>query len=163
MIIALFAVDDTGGMGINGHMPWPHNKDDMQWFKKTTQGQIVVMGKKTWEAPDMPKPLPGRTNVLFTNNFIDNDDIEQIRGDVPEALTAIQKSNKKINVFVIGGPNLLVQAKPAIEKVFITRINGEYISDTVLNVPEFLEGFSLVDKKNLGSCFVEEYQKNETV
>ena len=163
MIIGLFAVDNTGGMGIDGHMPWPHNKDDMQWFKKTTQNQIVVMGRKTWEAPDMPKPLPGRTNVLFTNEFIERDDVEQIRGDVPEALKEIQKSNKKTNVFVIGGPNLLNQAKPVLEQLLITRIPGEYINDTSIDLAEFLNGFTLVTKTNLGTCFVEEYRKDETV
>lgn len=163
MIIGLFAVDNTGGMGIDGHMPWPHNKDDMQWFKKTTQNQIVVMGRKTWEAPDMPKPLPGRTNVLFTNEFIERDDIEQIRGDVSEALKEIQKSNKKTNVFVIGGPNLLNQAKPVLEQLLITRIPGEYINDTSIDLAEFLNGFTLVTKTNLGTCVVEEYRKDETV
>lgn len=163
MIIGLFAVDDVGSMGINGHMPWPHNKDDMQWFKKTTQNQIVAMGRTTWEAPDMPKPLPGRYNVLFTNTFIDRDDIEQIRGDVPEALKSVQKSNKKNHVFVIGGPNLLLQAKPVLEKLLVTRIPGEYMSDTKLNLAEFLTGYVLVTKTNLGTCTVEEYRKDETV
>lgn len=162
MIVALFAIDDAGGLGVDGHMPWPHNKDDMQWFKKTTQNQIVVMGRKTWESPDMPKPLPGRLNVLFTNNFIERDDIEQIRGDVSEALVSIQKSNKKLNVFVIGGANLLEQSKPVIEKMFITRIPGEFLSDTKINLDEFTKGFTLVNKVNLGTCIVEEYQ-HETV
>lgn len=162
MIIALFAVDDAGGLGVNGHMPWPHNKDDMQWFKKTTQNQIVVMGRKTWESPDMLKPLPGRLNVLFTNDFIERDDIEQVRGDVAEALISIQKSNKKLNVFVIGGANLLEQSKPVIEKMFITRIPGEFLSDTKIDLEKFTKGFTLVDKINLGTCVVEEYQ-HETV
>lgn len=162
MIAGLFAVDNKGGMGVNGHLPWPHNKDDMQWFKKTTQNQIVVMGRKTWDSPDMPSPLPGRVNVLFTNNFIDRDDVEQIRGDVCEALTSIQKSNKKLNLFVIGGPNLLEQSKPVLEKVYVTRIDGEYLNDTAINLEEFLKGFTLVNKINLGSCTVEEYN-NETV
>lgn len=162
MITGLFAVDNNGGMGVHGHMPWPHNKDDMQWFKKTTQNQIVVMGRKTWESPDMPSPLPGRVNVLFTNNFIDREDVEQIKGDVCEALVSIQKSNKKLNIFVIGGPNLLTQAKPVLEKIYLTRIEGEYLSDTSIDLNEFLNGFKLVDKINLGSCTVEEYQ-NETI
>ena len=158
MIIGLFAVDDTGSIGTDGRMPWPHNSDDMRWFKTTTQEQIVAMGKKTWESYDMPKPLPGRLNVLFTNNFIDNDCIEQIRGDIPEALVAIQKSNKKKNVYVIGGANILIQAKPVLEKLYITRIPGEYISDVKLDLSSFLENFKLVGKINLGSCFVEEYK-----
>ena len=162
MIAALFAVDEAGGMGWKGSMPWPHNPDDMKWFKITSQNQIVVMGKRTWDSPDMPKPLPGRANVVFTSNFFDNDEVEQIRGDVCEALKTIKKHNKKKNIFVIGGPNLLDQARPVLERAYITRIPGEYLSDVKLDVPKFLEGMRLHQTVNLGSCVVEEYH-NEAI
>jgi dihydrofolate reductase len=134
----------------------------MRWFKATTQEQIVVMGRKTWESSDMPSPLPGRLNVLFTNNFIERDDIEQIRGDVCEALISIKKSNKKKNVFVIGGPTLLLQSRPVLERVYVTRIKGEYLNDTQLNIDQFLSGMRLHQTVNLGSCTVEEYH-NEAI
>lgn len=162
MIAALFAVDDVGGMGHNGTLPWPNNTDDMKWFKSTTQNQIVVMGRKTWDSPDMPSPLPGRLNVLFTNNFIDRDDVEQIKGDVCDALLSIKKHYKRKNVFVIGGPTLLLQSKPVIEKVYLTRIKGEYLNDTNIDLVNFLEGMTLYQTINLGSCIVEEYH-NETI
>lgn len=162
MIAALFAVDDIGGMGWKGTLPWPHNKDDMKWFKTVTQNQIVVMGKKTWDSPDMPSPLPGRFNVLFTNKFIDRDDIEQIKGDVCEALRSLKQNNKRKNIFVIGGPNLLLQSKPVLDKIYVTKIQGEYLSDTQINLTEFLEGMQLYQTINLGSCSVEEYH-NETI
>ncbi len=162
MITALFAVDDVGGMGFKGQLSWPHNKDDMTWFKTQTQNQIVVMGRRTWDSPDMPKPLPGRLNVVFTNNFFDADDVEQVRGDVCEALRALKRHQKKKKIFVIGGPNLLLQSKPVLEKVFVTRIKGEFINDTYIDINEFLEGMTLVNTINLGSCIVEEYT-NETI
>lgn len=162
MIIAIFAVDDIGGMGFRGRLSWPSNKDDMSWFKKTTQDQIVVMGKRTWESPDMPKPLPGRFNVVVTNNFFDRDDIEQVRGDVCEALKALKTNNPSKKVFVIGGVDLLLQSKPVIDKIFLTRIKGEYIHDTFIDVESFLEGMKLENTINLGSCIVEEYS-NETI
>lgn len=157
MISALFAVDDAGGMGWKGNMPWPHNKDDMAWFKRTTQNQIVVMGKNTWNSPDMPTPLPGRINVVFTNNFFNVDEVEQIRGDVCEALSALKAHNKKTEIFVIGGANLLMQSKPVLERIFITRIPGEYLSDVSIDLNNFLDGFTLTNKTNLGTCVVEEY------
>ncbi len=158
MIVGLFAVDDKGNMGNDGGLPWPHNKDDMQWFKQTTQDQIVVMGRGTWNSIDMPKPLPGRLNVLVTNNFIDRPDIEQLRGDVCDALKSIQQSNKKKNIFVIGGPTILLQAKPVLERVLLTRIPGEYMADVSINIDEFLDGFNLLSSKNLGTCIIEEYE-----
>lgn len=157
MIAAIFAVDEAGGVGWKGSLPWPNNKDDLRWFKNTTQNQIVVMGRKTWESPDMPKPLPGRINVVFTNTFFDRDDIEQIRGDACEALTTIQGSHKKKDVYVIGGADLLLQSKPVLKKIYLTRIKGEYLSDTFVDIDKFLEGAVLTRTLNLGSCNVEEY------
>lgn len=157
MIAALFAVDSIGGMGWKGSMPWPSNKDDMKWFKTSTQNQIVVMGKKSWDSPDMPKPLPGRANIVFTNNFFECDSIEQVRGDVCEALLNIKRNNQKKNIFVIGGANLLLQSRPVLERAYITKIPGEYLSDVQIDVSSFLEGMTLFQKVNLGSCVVEEY------
>jgi dihydrofolate reductase len=162
MISAIFAVDEAGGLGWKGAIPWPHNKDDMRWFKTLTQGQIVVMGKRSWESPDMPKPLPGRHNVVFTNQFFDNDLIEQIKGDVCEALRSLERSNKKQQIFVIGGANLILQSKPILDRVFLTRIPGEYLSDVKLDVKGFLSGMRLENTINLGSCIVEEYH-NEAI
>jgi dihydrofolate reductase len=157
MIYAIFAVDENGGIGNQGTIPWPLNKEDMMWFKKTTQNQIVVMGRKSWESPDMPKPLPGRANVVFTNSFIDQENIKQIRGNVCEGLQYLENQYSDKEIYVIGGSNLLMQAKPVIKKAYITKIPGEYICDTFVDVEEFLKGFKLVRTFNLGSCKVEEY------
>ena len=159
MIIALFAVDENGGMGNQGNIPWPTVKEDMKWFKETTQGQVVAMGKKSWHSPDMPKPLPKRHNVVFTNEFMDREDIVQMSGDICEGLQHAQDLFPDNDIFVIGGANILKQAKPAIEKAFITRIPGEYICDTVLDMNDFLAGFNLVNSLDLGTCVVEMYER----
>jgi dihydrofolate reductase len=158
MIIALFAVDDIGGMGFHGSMPWPRNKEDMQWFKNTTQDHLVVMGRKTWDSEDMPSPLPGRINVLFTNEFIDRDDIVQLKGSVVDAVLHIQNENPDKHVFVIGGPTILMQAKPAIERVYLTRVPGEFLSDVNINLTEFLDQFALVNTHSLDTCKIEHYE-----
>lgn len=162
MIAALFAVDNAGGIGWQNNLPWPHNTDHMTWFKSTSQNHIVAMGRRTWDSCDFPTPFRGRGNVVFTTNFFDNDDIEQIKGNVCEALKSIDYYNKKRDVFVIGGANLLLQSKPVIEKAYITRIPGEFLSDVRLDVNQFLSGMHLHQTHNLGSCIVEEYH-NDTV
>jgi dihydrofolate reductase len=160
MIIALFAVDERGGMGNQGNIPWPTVKEDMKWFKETTQGQVVVMGKKSWLSPDMPKPLPKRHNVVFTNQFMnEHPDIDQIGGDVCEGLKRVEALYPDNDIFVIGGANLLMQARPVIDRAFITRIPGEYICDTVLNLKEFLEEFAHTNSLELGTCTVELYER----
>ena len=66
MIKAIMAVDDIGGISKGSSMPWPKNSNDLQWFKKNTLNQVVVMGSKTWEDPFMPTPLKNRENILIT-------------------------------------------------------------------------------------------------
>lgn len=163
MIAALFAVDEAGGMGHDGIMPWPRNKDDMRWFKRTTQNQIVVMGRNTWDSGDMPTPLPGRHNVLITNNFINRSDITQIKGNICKALLELNQKNVDLDIYVIGGPHILIQCLPIIERAFITQMPGEYICDTNLDLSRFLNGFILNSITDLGSCTIEEYVNNEAI
>ena len=66
MIKAIMAVDDKGGISKGSSMPWPKNSKDLQWFKRNTLNQVVVMGSKTWEDPFMPTPLQNRENILVT-------------------------------------------------------------------------------------------------
>lgn len=158
MIVALFAVDQKGGMGFDNCMPWPRNKEDMQWFKQLTEDNIVVMGKNTWTSADMPTPLPNRLNVLVTNNFIDREDIIQIRGDIPSGLLKVQEQYPEDNLFVIGGPSILMQSIPVLESAYITRIPGEYMNDVNIDLAMFLENFKLVETKELETCNIEKYE-----
>ena len=45
------AVDDNGGVSKNGSMPWPRNSRDLEWFKKNTKSNIIIMGRITWVDP----------------------------------------------------------------------------------------------------------------
>ena len=66
MIKAIMAVDDNGGISRGSSMPWPKNSNDLKWFKKNTENQVVVMGRKTWESLPF-KPLPGRRNIVLSS------------------------------------------------------------------------------------------------
>jgi dihydrofolate reductase len=159
MIGAVFAVDERGGLGRNGTIPWPYNKEDMQWFKHATTNSVVVMGRRSWESPDMIKPLPDRVNAVVTNNFLDRNDIEQFRGNVCEGIIRLCEKYTKKNLFVIGGADLLMQARPVLECAYITRIPGEYMCDTHINLTEFLIGFKLTNSQEYGTCTVELYER----
>lgn len=161
MITALFAVDDNGGVGNNGGMPWPPNKEDFKWFRETTLNQIVVMGSKTWQSPDMPKPLPKRTNVVITSRTLDNSNsynVYRLNGNVEELLPFLKYEFSEKEIFVIGGVNVLLQAKPVLDRIFITRIPGVYTADTQIDLKSFLDGFILTNINDLGTCKVEQYE-----
>lgn len=158
MIVGLFAIDSANGMGIDNSLPWPRNQEDMQWFKSTTENQVVVMGKNTWNSKDMPVPLPKRINVLVTTTPVEREDIIQVKGNLLDNLATIQHQYSKKNIFVIGGPNILVQAKPILEKLYITRIPGNYACDVKIDLDSFLKGFKLISTANLSTCKIETYE-----
>ena len=82
MIKAIFAVDQYGGMGYNGGLPWPHNKADLEHFKKLTFGHVLVMGRRSWADPKLPKPLEGRTVYVASQKPVDY--AYNIKGDLIE-------------------------------------------------------------------------------
>lgn len=160
MIIALFAVDENGGIGNNNSLPWPYNKEDLQWFKSLTVNQMVVMGRKTWDSVGMPKPLPNRQNVVITNRPIDRNDILQYNGEIITILYDLAELVKDDgrDIFVIGGADIIEQSLPMIEKIYLTRIPGTYECDTTIDIDNFLKHFTLVGTRDIGTCKVEEYE-----
>lgn len=157
MLIGLFAINNINGIGNNGSMPWPANKDDLRWFKKNTMNNIVVMGRLTWDSSDMPSPLPNRLNVVFTNKHIDNDDILQYRGDVITPLMELSAIYPEKNIYIIGGSRILKQAQPVLEKLLITRIDDNTECDTTLDLSDFLIGFKHANTIKTGECKIEEW------
>ena len=125
---AILACDDSWGIGRNGSLPWPKFSDDLRFFKQTTHGKIVVMGRGTWDSHDMPSPLPGRRNIVITNRKIDGvesytlDDFkERILPNLPEE-----------DMFLIGGAGLLGSLIDDIDGIYLSRIKGKYKCDTFL-------------------------------
>ena len=148
MIKAILAADDNGGVGKNGSMPWPRNAKDMEWFKKNTENQIIIMGKTTWIDPNMPTPLLNRVNVLVTNQDsrkYPGADI-YIKGDLIDSL-------KKINIdyptkikWIIGGPKIVDQIFPLIQEFYLTRIYGNFFCDTHLDLNKIRKNMTISDK-----------------
>lgn len=139
MINAIFAVDFNGGMGFNGTLPWPHNSEDLRHFQELTTGHIVVCGRRTWDDPKMPKPLPNRTVYVATHKPVSY--ATAFSGDLKENLLKIESENLDRKIFVIGGPKVLEESKSLLDRIYLTHIKGSYKSDTRIYVKEFLTGF----------------------
>ena len=138
MINAIFAVDHYGGMGFQGTLPWPYNAEDMDHFKNLTSDNIVVMGRRSWDDPKMPKPLPNRTVYVATHRPVTY--AMPVSGDIKQKLLDIESANPDKIVFVIGGAALLEELKDLFDRVYITHIKGSYRTDTKIHVKEFLTG-----------------------
>lgn len=143
MIKAIFAVDQHGGLGMDGSLPWPHCTEDFQFFKNTTLGGIVVMGSKTWNDPKMPKPLPGRMNFVVTNRtFVGHGAIVLQGDDIAQQIQNLNTAYPDKDVWVIGGANLLEQTRDVLDEIYLTHFKGSYRVDTRIDLRKYLDGFT---------------------
>jgi dihydrofolate reductase len=141
MINAIFASDFWGGMGFNGTLPWPHNAHDLAHFQKQTTNHVVVMGRKTWDDPKMPKPLPGRIVYVASNRPVFN--AGRISGDIREQVLNLEQKHPDRIVWVIGGPNLLIECIDILDKVYLTHFQNSFKVDTKIDLKVFLRGFQM--------------------
>lgn len=123
----IVAVDENGGIGKNNSIPW-YYKEDFQYFKKMTTNGVVIMGRKTYES--IGKTLPNRVNIIVSRTMNENIEYTVCR-TLKEALEEFCNQDK--DVFVIGGEGLyreaLEQYRELCQKVYITRIKGDYECD----------------------------------
>lgn len=133
MIVILAAYDDKRVIGNQGKIPW-HVGEDLQLFKKKTEGHWIVMGRKTWESLPI-KPLPKRLNIVLTREMTVPFSVEGV-GDGPlfvsdfvELLNAANRCNQ--DLFVIGGAKIyeLALKLGIVDKVIVSKIQGSYSGD----------------------------------
>ena len=96
----IWAQDENGGIGINGKLPW-HISNDLKNFKKITLNSTIIMGRKTWDSLPI-KPLPKRTNIVFSSNKQKN---VTTYNSYEECIKNLQKDNIK-KIFIIGGRSI---------------------------------------------------------
>ena len=136
MLISLIAaVSENGVIGRNNGLPW-YLPADLQFFKKTTFGHPIIMGRKNFES--IGKALPGRTNILLTRNpNFANADLK-VAHSLKEAFEIAQKTGTE-ECFVIGGAEIYIGALPFCQKLYLTRVHGIFEGDTYM--PEFEKNF----------------------
>lgn len=139
MIRAILAADREWGIGKNNTLPWPHNSEDLKWFKEQTENQTVVMGRKTWESLPV-RPLPDRSNIIVSNNGTKEDFVNIMAGNgkpdmvysVEMAKKLLANTNQGTEKWIIGGAMLVETLLPIIDEIWISRIDGLYGCDTHL-------------------------------
>ncbi|MBS0368656.1 MAG: dihydrofolate reductase [Proteobacteria bacterium] len=132
-LLALIAACAHGGViGIENRLPW-HLPEDMKFFRETTRGKPVIMGRKTWESlPDAFRPLPGRLNIVVSRN----PDFQAAGGTVVSSLEAARAAAGDAEIaFVIGGAELYRQALPLADRLLLTEIERDYAGDAFF--PDF--------------------------
>lgn len=146
MLKAILACDDRGGIARHGVMPWPRNPDDMRYFVSQTRGGVVVMGRSTWEAEDMPSPLPKRVNIVVTSDHtvLSPGFDASYGGDIEGVLRTIKtRWGGAGPIWIIGGAGLLHQSLPYLHELHLTRIAGDWDCDVHLDLEEIDKQFNL--------------------
>lgn len=134
MINAIFACDEEWGIGRNNTLPWPHNSSDLKWFKQMTNGQAVVMGRKTWESLPI-HPLPNRRNIVVSSIQLEN--VQTISIDSVRSFCMFSSEP----IWIIGGSQLLEFCLGIVDKIYISNIIGKYDCDIFLPKNKILEKF----------------------
>lgn len=123
---AIAAISQNNVIGKNNDLPW-HIPADLKFFKETTMGHPVIMGRKTYES--FKRALPGRTNIVITRQK----GYELPDAEVVHELDAALERAKEIEqdeIFILGGAQIFEIALPLLDRIYITRIYEDFEGDT---------------------------------
>lgn len=150
MIIGIAAVDRKGAIGKGGKLPW-HYSSDMKFFRETTTGHAVVMGRKTWLT--IGKPLKNRLNIVLSRDSnIEPQESLLVMSNVESVISFSESLTT--DLFVIGGAQVYEAFLPNIDKWIITEVPMT-VSGADAFMPEgYLEGFEVADSKSLDDDLV---------
>jgi dihydrofolate reductase len=169
-ISLIVAFDQEKGIGKNNDLMW-HLPNDMKFFKETTLGQIVVMGRKNYESiPEKYRPLPKRENVILTRNKNYQASDCKVFHSLEECAEHY-KNEEERTVFIIGGGEIYRQALDLniLSEMYITHVNSTFDADTFF--PDFdLNEWAIsgvleqtIDAKHPFSFKVNRYIKKEAI
>ena len=124
MLSLCVAMDENSLIGSNNALPW-HLPADLKHFRKITMGKPIIMGRKTYES--IGHPLPGRLNIVLTNNINFSLDNCTVMHTIKEVLSFSKDYDESV---VIGGAKLYESLLPQVQRMYITRIHAKFVGDT---------------------------------
>jgi dihydrofolate reductase len=134
-LIAAFAQNLV--VGINNSLPW-HLPEDLKYFKRTTSGKAIIMGRKTYES--IGRPLPNRTNIVVTRN----PDFKAEGVVTVMSLEAGIKHAESVNlingideVMIIGGAAIYQASLPMADRLYLTHVHANVEGDAYFPTVDF--------------------------
>jgi len=134
MIISLIAaIDEQGGIGREGTLPW-RLPADQQRFKALTMGHHLIMGRKTYQS--IGRLLPGRTTIIVTRNPDFQPSGSLVSHNLDEALE-LARQRRETEAFIVGGGEIYKQAIVYVDRLYLTQVHGRFKTD--VSFPSFDE------------------------
>jgi len=159
MITGIAAVDRKGAIGKGGKLPW-HYSSDMKFFRETTTGHAVVMGRKTWLT--IGKPLKNRLNIVLSRDTdIEPQESLLVFSDIDSVLSF--NKSLRTDLFVIGGAQIYEAFREHIEKWIITEVPLTISGADAFMPKGYLEGFEVVESKFLDDDLVVKFYQKKSV
>lgn len=118
----IVATERHNGIGINNALPW-RLPEDLAFFKRTTTGHPILMGRKTFES--IGRPLPNRRNIVITRNPAWQHEGVDTAGSLQQAADLAGDGE----VFVIGGAQIYADALPLAARLIVTEIDADFACD----------------------------------
>lgn len=153
MIVGVFSVSPKGGMGKDNKLLY-YDTDDMRLFQQNTKGNVVIMGRATWDS--LPKkPLMNRTNIVVTKekplDFLKYKDTMFVTVKECDTIIRLGKTiYKTTDVYIIGGARLLNRYKNDLQYLYVSHFKEEKEADTYL--PQ-------LDMSEFSKTYEEDYDK----
>jgi len=131
-VSAIVAISANRAIGRDNQLPW-HLPEDLKFFKRTTLGKPVLMGRKTFES--LGKPLPGRLNIVLSSRT--NPGLPagvMLCHSLEEGMEALEGTGNE-EVFVIGGGKVFEEVMPLLERLYVTKVDT-IVGDADVFFPE---------------------------
>jgi dihydrofolate reductase len=147
------AMAENRVIGCNNNLPW-HLPEELRHFKRTTMGNSIIMGRKTWES--IGRALPGRSNIVISTNpdyVAEGARVVTSLADAIQLAESISTIDGSEEAFIIGGAGLYQAALSMADRFYLTRVHAEVEGDT------FLKEFDESDWQEIDR---EEFSKNES-
>lgn len=122
-LTSIVAVNQDGVIGAGNSLPW-RIRSDLKFFRETTEENVVIMGRKTYES--LGGPLKNRLNIVVTHGFglFVQSPSCLVAHSIDEALAIAEiKKGKRQEVFVIGGATMYEQFVPFVDRYLITDVS----------------------------------------
>lgn len=136
---------DNRIIGKDNNMPW-HLPADLAYFKKTTLGKPIIMGRKTFES--IGRPLPGRQNIVISRD-------QNYRADGVDSATSVEQAlllaGEVDEVMVIGGGAIYSHCLPLANRLYITHIKADIDGDTQFPEYNTVEDWQLTSSVKLSA------------
>jgi dihydrofolate reductase len=142
MLSIIAAVAKNQVIGKNNQLVW-HLPADMRFFKNTTMGHTLIMGRKTFES--FGKPLPGRKSIVITRQKNCHYEGVRVVHSLDDAIKAAPQCEE---VFIVGGAEIYRMAMPLCKKMYLTAVHHEFEGDTFFPAVDFSQWQLLSDEKH---------------